>query len=356
MKRILLIIASCALCSSATAGTFSGQVNVSGGFDANPTGYSGGEAQSIGSTTLELGWTSPVGGPAGSFSLNYSGAGSAFAPASDWTTHNHTLSAGYERGVTDILLVGLQGGVGGTWNRPAYDAYSCRQASGEFWAQAFLGPVPLFASVGGLVCKYPSSEEFNFRELTVSGFTSFQFPTRTTARLAVLRTGRTYTTQTLEDILAGIDKATSSQLQASVQLSQGLTDESGLMLSAWVLSGSGESRWRDDYAQAMDDPLSAGGMGGRLQFSTLAPAMMTFRTYAGFARTTTSYVDALSQYAERTDNVSELGAILEGPVPGLSQVSKLTWSAELNGRRQTSGDPLYTFNTASIVAGLRYAW
>jgi hypothetical protein len=356
MKPLLVVLTACLLSPIAWAGTITGQLQTVGGFDSNPAGYTGAEAQGVGSSQLQLGWRAPYSDGDGEVRLTYLGGVSAFAPQSDWTAHNHELRGAFNRKLDGDLRVGALASISGTWNRPAYEAYTYRQYSAEGWAQTKLDDIPLYASVEGVVRKFPESPAFDYREFSATTYTTRQWDTRTTLRLTLKGTGRTYTTQTLEDFFAGQTNATSSQFQVGVLVSQGLTDRTGLRLTAWGLRGSGETRLRDDYAASMDDPLAQRGAGGRIQLSTLAPAMMTFRTYVGAQSTTAAYITMLGDYGEHTDNVGEAGVILEGPAPWVTTASPLTWNIELNAQRQTSTDAIYTFNRASVMVGLKYAF
>ncbi len=354
MKRALWVLLGSLLPFAVQAGSFSGEIRTLGGYDSNPSGYTGGEAQGLGVTQAKLSWRAPFGDASGAFGLTYLGNLSAFAPRSEWTAHSHEVSGTFSRDLEDNLIAGFRGGAGGNWNRPSYDAYSYREFFGEGWAQTELDGWPVYASLAGNYRNYPASPSFDFREFTLTAYTSRYWATRTTFRLTFSAAERTYITQTIEDFFAGQTNAMSSQFQISALASQGLTDRSGLRFSGWVVSGSGRTRWRDDYLEAMDDPLATRGAGGRVQFSVLAPLSLTFRTYVGAQRTTQAYVTQTGDYGDHTDTIGEAGVVLEGKLPQAS--SRLSWSMELNTQRRTSNDPTYAFDRTALTVGVKYAW
>ncbi|HRS94563.1 MAG TPA: hypothetical protein P5179_04750 [Candidatus Latescibacteria bacterium] len=354
MKSALWVLLGSLLPFAVQAGSFSGEIRTLGGYDSNPSGYTGGEAQGLGATQAKLTWRVPLGDASGDFRVTYLGNLSAFTPRSEWTAHSHELSGAFSQDLEDNLNVGFRGGAGGNWNRPAYDAYSYREFFGEGWAQTELDGWPVYASLAGNYRNYPASPSFDFREFTMTAYTSRYWATRTTFRLTFSATERTYITQTIEDFFAGQTNATSSQFQISALASQGLTDRSGLRFSGWALSGSGRTRWRDDYLEAMDDPLATRGVGGRVQFSVLAPLSLTFRTYLGGQRTTQAYITQTGEYGDHTDTIREAGVVLEGKLPRIS--TRLSWSTELNAQRRTSSDPTYAFDRAALTVGVKYAW
>lgn len=337
-----------------TAGELSWEVNTVGGYDTNPAGFAGSQAQGMGWTQAKIGWDTKT--DEGRFSLDYTGSVYSFVPQSDWTAHQHAISATYAEQWTDDVLLGMNGEVGGNWNRPAYSAYSYYEIRWNGWARSSIGQWPVEANVEVGSRSYPESETFDFRKIGLDFSTRHQWPSHTTLILNAGYAARSYPTATIDDLIAGRTRGSSYQYHAGAVLGQGLTEKTGLRVSGWTAKGEGESRWREDYWQVLDDPLARTGFGGRLQLSWLAPAALTMRTYLGGGRLTEQYVTAEGDHARRLDRLAEAGIVVEGLLPWTAAERVFSWSLDLNATRQASDDPDYAYDRLSVMFGLKYAW
>ncbi len=340
--------------ASIIAGELTGQVSIGGGYDTNPAGYYSIDPQALGWTRLALDWRSAF--DRGTAAIEYRGNAYSFVPQSSWSAHGHALDASW----SETTLSGLKRefGVGGqgNWNDPIYAAYTYRELSSFGGVKASVGNSPVELAVRIRRRWYPESPEFDHRQLSLAANARRSLPTRTTIGVGADIMGRTYTTQTSEDIYAGIESATSRRVRGTAFVSQGLTESTGLRLSGWVQDGNGRSRWTDDYWDVLDDPLGRTGFGARMQFSVLAPAGATVRFYAGGERVDIAYVTADGAYGTRSDGSLTTGILAEGLLPWSAGGRYIRWNAEVGAERRSSDDSNYSFQKLKTTFGLRYAW
>lgn len=340
--------------AAVAAGELSWQVQTIGGYDTNPAGFAGSQAQGVGWTQMKLGWDRPT--DEGKLSLAYTGSVYSFVPESDWTAHQHTVSASYSDYRAHGFLLGMSGEVSGNWNRPAYSAYSYYELGWSGWMRSSTGAWPVEARMELGSRAYPESGAFDFRKIAFEFSARHQWQTRTTLMLNAGYTTRSYSNTTIDDLLAGRTQGSSYQYQTSALVGQGLTEKTGLRLSGWAVKGDGESRWREDYWQVLDDPLARTGFGGRIQLSWLAPAALTARGYVGGQRLREKYVTVEGNHSDRLDRFGEAGVIVEGLLPWTAAGRVFSWSLELNAARQTSDDTQYVYERVAAMVGIKYAW
>jgi|GEM_PF-1206443 len=353
---IRLLVAVLALPVSVFAGGVSWEIRTLGGYDSNPAGYAGSGAQGVGWTQVTLGWSSPTKSGDGKYSLTYTGSVYSFVPESDWSAHQHKVSAQYTGRTGDGLVLGASAAVAGNWNHPTFSAYSYHEFLGSGWLRTSAAKWPFEAQIKLSSRTYPESPAFDFRQVAFELSGRHQWPTRTTLRMSASYMARTYPTTTIDDLIAGRTQGSSNQYYASALLSQGLTEKTGLRLTSWLAKGKGESRWREDYWQVLDDPLAATGFGGRAQVSCLAPAGTILRPYVGGQWLRQAYVTSAGEHDERTDRLGEAGLVLEGLLPWTAAGRSFSWSLELNGTDQRSDDPDYAYRRLTAMFGLKYAW
>lgn len=336
------------------SGQFSWELNTLGGYDSNPAGFAGSAAQALGWTKVKLGWETPT--DEGNVSLGYAGSVYSFVPESDWTAHQHAATLGYSGTWSGDLLVGTSGQVSGNWNRPAYSAYSYHEFNWTGWARSKIGEWPYEARIELGSRTYPESGEFDFRKIGLEVSTRHQWPTRTNLIVTAGYNARSYPTATIDDLIAGRTQGSSYQYLASAAFAQGLTEKTGLRLSGWAVTGDGESRWREDYWQVLDDPLARTGLGGTAQLSWLAPGALTVRSYVGGHRVRETYVRADGLHSERHDRLGEAGLVIEGLLPWTAAGRIISWSLDLNAVTHGSDDPAYSYDRAAVMLGVKYAW
>lgn len=324
-----------------------------GGYDTNPAGYSVDDPQALGWTQLDVEWSERI--SQGVMAISYSGNGYSFVPNSTWSAHEHAVGVRYASQSSHSFSWSIGAEARSSWNHPDFAAYSFRELGAKS-SITFVTQLPVSLSYEATIRDYGNSPEFNYHQHGITGATRHSFATRTAVGMSAGFTYRTYTTQTLDDLYFGVDHSTGRRLRVAGFVSQNIVETTGIRLSGYAQSGSGNNRWRDDYWQVLGDPLASTGFGGRLQVSWLAPFNLTLRPYLSFDRVEETYVDEIGSDAERLDRRVSGGTVIEGNLAWLVADRLVGFTIDAGAKRQRSSDPLYTHEQFSVLFGIRYAW
>ncbi len=353
MRYIAATFAALALAAPSFAGELTWGVSTVAGIDTNPAGYSDADAQGLGWSQLSVGWENP--GERGRTSLAYKGSFYSFVPNTDWTAHQHGGEISWSRRVSEKVLFGAEGGARINLNRPAYEAFDYHELSVGGFAR-FASAWPVRLSLTHTSRSYGNSPEFDYGQYDIDASVTHTFPTRTSVKLSGELASRDYAQVTYLDLLGSGEAPTSWRWQLSGRLGQGLTESLGLKVTGWLARGEGQSRWRDDYWQVMEDPLANSGIGGTAQLSWLAPLGVTVRGYTNAERREESYVDSEGYDALRLDRRFRVGTALEGVLPWVAGGRAFSWTIDMGATVQRSDDALYSYERFSAIAGLGYRW